>query len=263
MLLGGSIMQKIITFFLAVSCFCWLGSVHSGEGRELKICNEGAYPPFDMVAQDGSLVGFNVDIANALCQEMEAKCELVQTDWSVIIDALITGQCDAIVSSVSMTEERKKQVAFTGKYYQVPSRFVRKKGSNTTIENLSGETVGVQSGTVQEELITTVFGDKVQVKSYTSVEALFADAESLDLMFVGSVSLQYGFLSTSQGENWEFVGPNYSDPVFFGEGAGIAVRKNETELLAEFNQALEAILKNGTYKAINDKYFDFDIYGDR
>ena len=87
-------------------------------------------------------------------------------------------------------------------------------------------------------------------------------AGRLDLLLADSVAMADGFLATDQGKDWEFVGPDFTDPKYFGVGAGIAVRKDDADLLAKLNEALDAILRNGVYKAINDKYFDFNVYGE-
>ncbi len=234
--------------------------------QTLRIGIEAAYPPFSMVTTDGTFVGFDIDIANALCEEMNAECELVQQDWDGIIPALIARKYDAIIASMSITEERKKKVAFTAKYYSTPAKFAHKKGSGTTIdaEGLAGKTVGVQRATTHDNFISGEFGDTVEIKRYgTQDEAnLDAVAGRVDLLIADSIALDEGFLKTEQGQDWEFVGPDFTDPQYFGEGAGIAVRQSDTELLAALNAALDAILRNGVYKAINDKYFDFNIYGE-
>ena len=88
----------------------------SKDWKEIRIATEGAYPPFNFVAADGSLQGLDVDIANALCAAMEAKCTIVANDWEGMIPGLKANKFDAVVASMSVTEDRKKQVAFTDKY---------------------------------------------------------------------------------------------------------------------------------------------------
>lgn len=81
------------------------------EWKEIKIATEGAYPPFNFVAADGSLQGLDVDIAKALCAAMEAKCEIVANDWDGMIPGLQANKFDAVIASMSVTEERQKQVS--------------------------------------------------------------------------------------------------------------------------------------------------------
>jgi len=235
------------------------------EWKKVRIGVEGAYPPFSEVTPDGKLVGFDIDIANALCEEMKVECELITQDWDGIIPALQARKYDAIVASMSITPERKEKVDFTNKYYNTPAKFVRKKGSGIEItkESLKGKAVGVQRATIHDNFVTEVYGDTVEVKRYGTQDEAYLDmvAGRVDLLLADSVAMLGGFLETEQGKDYEFVGPDFSDPKYFGEGAGIALRKGEDDLLKMFNQAIESIRANGKYKAIQDKYFDFDVYG--
>lgn len=257
-------MKRLTTALLAGTVLAFLAGPASAD--KVKIGIEGAYPPFSAVSADGTVVGFDIDIANALCEEMGAECTLVQQDWDGIIPALLARKYDAIIASMSITEERKKKVAFTAKYYNTPAKFAQKKGAGITIDaaGLAGKTVGVQRATTHDNFITEVFGDDVEIKRYATQDEAYLDAVAgrLDLLLADSVAMAGGFLATDQGMDWEFVGPDFSDPKYFGVGAGIAVRKDDTELLGKLDAALDAILRNGVYKAINDEYFDFNVYGE-
>ena len=201
----------------------------------------------------------------ALCEEMKVECELVQQDWDGIIPALLARKYDAIIASMSITEERKKKVAFTDKYYNTPAKFARKKGTDIEVskDGLKGKAVAVQRATTHDNFITEEFGDQVSIKRYATQDEAYMDAVAgrVDLLLADSVAMLDGFLQTENGKDWEFVGPDFTDPKYFGEGAGIAVRKEDKELLEMFNKAIAAIRANGTYKKINAKYFDFDVYG--
>lgn len=236
------------------------------EQDKVRIGVEGAYPPFSQVTPEGELKGFDIDIAKALCEEMQVECELVPQDWDGIIPALNAKKFDAIVASMSITEERKKKVDFTDKYYQTPAKFVRKKGSGIEIteEGLDGKVVGVQRATIHDAYLTDNYGDTVEVKRYATQDEAYLDMEAgrVDLLLADSVALDQGFLQTPAGQDFEFVGPELTDPKWFGPGAGIAVRKDDEELKQKLNQAIAAIREDGTYKKIQDKYFDFDIYGE-
>ena len=140
-------MKKLIA--VAVVAMMILGtSVSANEWNKIRIGVEGAYPPFSEVAPDGTLKGFDIDIARALCEEIGTECVLVPQDWDGIIPALLARKYDAIIASMSITPERKKKVAFSDKYYNSPAKFARKKGSGITISKagLKGKTVGVQRG---------------------------------------------------------------------------------------------------------------------
>ena len=257
-------MKRLTTALLATTVLAFAAG--SASADKVKVGIEAAYPPFSAVSADGTFVGFDIDIANALCEEMGAQCTLVQQDWDGIIPALLARKYDAIVASMSITEERKKKVAFSAKYYNTPAKFAQKKGAGITVDpaGLAGKTVGVQRATTHDNFITEVFGDDVEIKRYATQDEAYLDAVAgrLDLLLADSVAMADGFLSTDQGKDWEFVGPDFTDPKYFGEGAGIAVRKDDTELLGKLDAALDAILRNGVYKAINDKYFNFNVYGE-
>jgi len=259
-------MRKLVTGVIAAITLMFISaSVFAGEWEKIRIGVEGAYPPFSSVTADGKLVGFDIDIANALCAQMGAECDMVQQDWDGIIPALLAKKYDAIIASMSITEERKKKVAFTGKYYNTPAKFVRKKGSGIeiTMDGMKGKAVGVQRATTHDNFITEEFGDAVDIKRYATQDEAYLDAVAgrIDLLLADSVATDDGFLKTEQGKDFEFVGPDYLDPKYFGEGAGIAIRKEDQDLVDMFNKAIQAIRENGTYKQIQDKYFQFDVYG--
>ena len=255
-------MKKIIATLAA--CIALTTAAHGNEWKTIRIGVEGAYPPFSSITAGGKLVGFDIDIALALCKTMGAECSLVKQDWDGIIPALLARKYDAIIASMTITDERKKKVAFTNKYYFEAARFVRKKGSGIAItpEGLAGKTVGVQRATTYDNFISEKFGDSVTIKRYTTQDEAYLDAVAgrVDLLLGSSLAMAGGFVNTEQGADFEFVGDGYTDPKYFGEGIGIAVRKQDSALADKFNAAIETIRKNGKYKAINDRYFDFDIY---
>ncbi|MEE8189664.1 MAG: ABC transporter substrate-binding protein [Kiloniellales bacterium] len=260
-------MRKLVTFVLAIAALAVVASTaNAGEWKKIRIGVEGAYPPFSWVEPDGTLKGFDIDITDALCKEIGAECTKVQQDWDGIIPALLARKYDAIIASMSITEERKKKVAFTDKYYNTPAKFVRKKGSGIEItkESMKGKIVGVQRATTHDNFITGEFEGTVEIKRYATQDEAYLDAVAgrVDLLLADSVAMDDGFLKTDQGKDFEFVGPDYTEPKYFGIGAGIAIRKKDTDLVEKFNKALDTILKNGTYKAINDKYFKFNVYGE-
>ncbi|WP_343561050.1 ABC transporter substrate-binding protein [Kiloniella sp. b19] len=258
------ILQKLTTLAVAAALPLALAAGVQAADK-VRIGVEGAYPPFSSVDADGKLVGFDIEIAHALCEEMKVECELVAQDWDGIIPGLLARKYDAIIASMSITEERKKKVDFSAKYYNTPARFVRKKGSGIEIDDasLSGKTVGVQRGTIHDNFISGEFDGKLDIKYYGTQDEAYLDmaAGRIDLLFADSVAMDDGFLKTDSGKDFEFVGPSYSDPKYFGEGAGIAIRKQDNDLRDNFSAAIKAIRANGVYQKINEKYFPYDIYG--
>ena len=256
-------MKKLIA--VAVVAMMILGtSVSANEWNKIRIGVEGAYPPFSEVAPDGTLKGFDIDIAMALCEEIGAECVLVPQDWDGIIPALLARKYDAIIASMSITPERKKKVAFSDKYYNSPAKFAREKGSGITISKagLKGKTVGVQRATTHDSFITGEYGDSVNIKRYGTQDEAYLDAIAgrVDLLLADSIAMDDGFLKTDKGKGWEFVGPGLNEEKYFGVGAGIAVRKSDGELAKLFSLAIKVIRSNGVYHMINGKYFAIDLY---
>jgi lysine-arginine-ornithine-binding protein len=237
----------------------------SADMKKVRVGTEGAYPPFNYIDPDGKLQGFDVEIAKALCAAAKYDCEFVVQDWDGMIPGLLAKKFDAIIASMSITEERKQKVDFTNKYYNTPAKFIAKAGAKYEITKagLKGKSVGVQRATIHENFLRDNFGDAITIKSYATQDEANADlaAGRVDLVLADSVALDEGFLKTDAGKGFAFIGPDFNDPKWFGSGAGIAVRKGEPDLLNGLNAALKQILADGTYKKINDKYFAFDVYG--
>jgi lysine-arginine-ornithine-binding protein len=257
-------MRRIFNIMAAVLAV----SVMAGgaqAGQKVKIGTEGAYPPFNSIDKDGKLVGFDIDIANALCDAAGFECEFVVQDWDGMIPGLLAKKYDAIIASMSITEERKQKVDFTGKYYNTPAKFFAQKDSGLVVspEGLKGKVIAVQRATTHENFLTDNYGDIVTIKSYATQDEAYLDIVSgrADAGIADSVAVMDGFLGTDQGKDFKFFGPDFSDVKWFGEGAGIAIRKGEGDLLNAFNDAIAKIRADGTYAKINAKYFDFDVYG--
>jgi lysine-arginine-ornithine-binding protein len=258
-------MRRLATVLMAAAALAVLATgAHAQDKRQVKIGTEGAYPPFNSIDPSGELVGFDVDIAKALCGAANLECEFVVQDWDGIIPGLIAKKYDAIVASMSMTDQRREVVDFTDKYYQTPAKFIAPKGAGFDLspEGLAGKAIGVQRATIHENFLRGEFPE-VDVRAYATQDEANADLVSgrLDLVMADSVALLEGFLKTDAGQDFEFVGPDYFDPKYHGEGAGIAIRKGEDDLRAAFNEAIDKIRSDGTYQAIAEKYFEFDVYG--
>lgn len=241
------------------------------EWTEIRLASEGAYPPFNTIGSDGSLAGFDIDIGNALCAEMKAKCTWVKQEWDGMIPALNARKFDAIIASMSVTEERKKQVDFSDKYYATPLGLVAKKSASLmpTVESLKGRKVGVQRGTVADNFATRFWASEgVNVVRYAKQDEAYLDLTSgrLDAALADALEADGGFLSKPEGAGYGFMGSRMfgttaEEKGVIGEGVGVAVRKKDTDLKAQFNKALAAIRTNGTYDVLRKKYFDYDIYG--
>jgi len=224
----------------------------------LRIGTEGAYPPFNMVDENGSLHGFDIDIANALCEKMARDCTFVAQDWDGIIPGLLAGKYDAIIASMSITEERKQAVDFTDKYYTNKLRFIAPNDVdlNVSVDGLAGKTVGAQRATIAAQWLEENRPGAI-AKLYDTQENAYLDlgAGRLDAV-IGDMLVNYEWLESEAGEGFEFKG----EPVFENDLIGVAIRKGEDDLVKAFNKAIQEIVADGTYAEINAKYFPFDIY---
>ena len=241
-----------------------VGAVHAEDMKKLTIGTEGAYPPFNNITADGKVEGFDIDIANALCAQMKVECTIVTQDWDGIIPALEAKKFDAIIASMSITEERKQKVNFTHKYYNTPPAIAVAKDS--TIADISpaalaGKTIGAQGSTIHQNYAEATYKDST-IKSYPTAEEYKLDLANgrIDAA-TDDVMVLKGWLASPEGACCKILGTITPDPKIHGEGAGIAVRKGDTELRDKLNAAIDAIRASGEYDKIAKKYFDFDVYG--
>jgi arginine/ornithine transport system substrate-binding protein len=241
-----------------------LGILGAGPALALGICVEGNYPPFSEVTPDGRIVGFDVDIAEALCGEIGESCDLVQVSWQRMIPALTAGDCDAIISSMSDTPERRLLIDFTVRYYRAPVRFVAPSdaGLDDAPTAMADKVVGVQRGTINQNFMQANYPD-VSLRLYGNQEHVLLDLTlgRLDAVLGEAPQLDVGFLRTPAGEGFAFFGDDHYDPVLQGDGAAIGVRKDDPELRDRLSAAIAAIRASGAYDAIAARYFDIDIYG--
>jgi len=262
-------MKKIALFgAMALSLLSALPfSASADEAKPLRIGIEAAYPPFASKLPDGSITGFDYDIGNALCAQMQVKCVWVEQEFDGLIPALKVHKIDAILSSMDITPDRLKSVDFSKKYYDTPTRYVMKAGTqlNDPLVDLKGKKIGVQRASAYDGFATKNLAPAgVEIVRYASQNEVYLDlvAGRLDGSIGDAVNIDDGFLKTDAGKGFALVGPVIKDPGFFGVGKGIAVRKGDKELDDKFSAAIAAIRADGTYQKIDAKYFNFDIYGD-
>ncbi|ANU36741.1 ABC transporter substrate-binding protein [Vibrio scophthalmi] len=239
------------------------GMAQAKEWKTVRFGIEGAYPPFSWTEADGSLKGFDVDMANALCTEMAVKCKIVPQDWDGIIPSLLARKYDAIIAAMSITEERKKKIDFTGKYALIPNNFIAKKDAGLNFDNLAGVKIGVQRATTHDKYLTDNYED-VEIVRYGSFDEAYLDlANGRIAAVLGDASaLEEGVLNAKGGDGYEFVGPSLTDPQWFGEGFGIAVRKQDKDLTKKLDAAILSLREKGIYQEIAAKYFNYDVYGE-
>lgn len=253
MKLSRSIMFALSAAAVALS----LGTASAQD--KIRIGTEGAYPPFNNLASDGKLEGFDIDIARALCDEMKADCEFITQDWDGIIPALQANKFDAIIASMSITDERKQQVDFTNPYYTNSLIIIAPKDSDIaapTAEALAGKVIGAQGGTVGADYVSEHLKD-AELKPYPTQQELYLDIDSgrVDAA-IGDVGVMGAFLKTDDGACCKQIG----DAFYKEDKIAIAIRKGDQALADKFNAALEGIRKSGVYQQISEKYFGTDIF---
>ncbi|KIH82379.1 ABC transporter substrate-binding protein [Pseudomonas batumici] len=255
------------TGLLGALALCAFSILAHADEDSLRIGIEAAYPPFSYKTPEGDLGGFDYDIGNALCAEMKVKCQWVIQAFDGMIPSLKVHKIDAVLSSMSITDDRLKSVDFSKKYYHTPGKFAMKAGGviNDPLVDLKGRKVGVQRASTYDRFATEQLESAgVEVVRYASQNEAFLDlaAGRLDATLADIVNTDESFIKTPAGKGFALVGPDINDPKYFGRGAGIALRKGDSANATRLNAAIDALRANGKYQQIQAKYFAFDIYGE-
>ncbi|WP_153101984.1 ABC transporter substrate-binding protein [Paraburkholderia hayleyella] len=235
---------------------------HAKDWSTIRFGVDASYPPFESKGPDGKLIGFDIDLGNEICARLKAKCVWVENDFDGLIPGLKAKKFDGVLSSLTITPQRAEQVSFSAKLFDTPTRLVAKKGSTLqpTPESMTGKSVGVEQGTIQETYAKAHWQPKgAKVVPYQNQDQVYADLVSgrLDAALQDEVQADIGFLKTSRGAGFQFAGKAIPSGA-----AAIGLRKEDTDLKASIDGAIASMLKDGTYKKLEKKYFDFDIYGD-
>jgi polar amino acid transport system substrate-binding protein len=241
-----------------------VGAAQAKEWKTVRIAMDATYPPFESLDSSGQIVGFSKDIADALCERMKVTCEFSNQAWEGIIPGLLANKYDAILSSMSITPERLEQIDFSDKYYNTGPAIAVPKDSpltDVTPEALAGITIGAQTSTTHANYAQEKFPDS-ELKIYPSPDEYKLDLQNgrLDAAIDDVVVLDT-WVKGDGAACCRILGTLVPDPEINGPGAGVGIRKEDTDLKEMFNKALADIIADGTYKKINDKYFDFDVYG--
>lgn len=230
-----------------------LMSTHALAQEEIKFATEATYAPFEYMDDNNQIQGFDIDLANALCEEMKATCTFQNQAFDSLIPALKFKRYDAAISAMDITDARLEQVSFTNAYYDNAAAFVSVKGKVANYKELEGKRVGVQNGsTHQSYLVEQMPG--VTAIPYASYQDAFIDMQNgrIDSVFGDTAVVAEWFKKDS---NLAYVGKPVTNTSYFGNGFGIAVNKDNQALVDQLNAALDKIKQNGQYKAIFDKYF--------
>ncbi|MGK3112329.1 arginine ABC transporter substrate-binding protein [Candidatus Pantoea formicae] len=228
-------------------------SLSASAAQTLRFATEASYPPFEFVDSDNKIQGFDVDLANALCKEIDATCTFTNQAFDSLIPSLKFRRFDAVMAGMDITPEREKQVLFSKPYYDNSAIFIAQKGKLADVAALKGKRVGVQNGTTHQKYLSDKHSD-ITVVPYDSYQNAVLDLKNgrIDAVF-GDTAVVNEWLK--QNANLAPLGEKVTDKDYFGTGLGIAVRQGNTNLQSKFNTALEKIKADGTYKTIYNKWF--------
>jgi polar amino acid transport system substrate-binding protein len=232
--------------------------------RAIRFLTADDYPPLDFARADGSLSGFNVEIARAICEELPIGCTIQARSWDTLVDSLETGKGDAVIASMTATPALRERIDFTQPYYMTPARFAARKSvadAEITPTMIRDKRVGAVAGTAHEAFLATFFTG-VALKPYSDFTALREALRSgeIDLAFADGLTLEIWLAGEDSADCCAFRGGPFLESRYFGEGVGIAVRKEDADLRRAMDWALARLAARGVYAEIYRKYFPVGFY---
>jgi len=273
-------MKKICKFFLSSLVALVLIS-STALADKIKIGTEGAYPPWNAKDESGKLIGFEVELANFLCIYMEADCTIVEQDWDGMIPGLVMRKYDAIMAGMSITDERMKTINFSQGYADEVASLAVMKGSSlegmdtpkainlstgggdvkkalkTLTAALAGKTIGVQTATIHQNFLESGDVGSVKIKTYKTQDEVNLDLAAGRIDAALAAAVAFTDYAEKSGKPVVLVGPTFSGGAF-GNGVGVGIRKDDTDLLKRFNKAIDVARKNGKISELAIKWFGFD-----
>ncbi len=260
-------MTTLIKLAAAAALTLAMGATAFAEDPVLKFgVAAEPYGPFTVKGADGNWSGWEVDLRDAVCREIKAKCEWVETPWEGIIPGLLAKKYDVIWSSMTITEERGKSIAFTDRYYKTATTILAAKDAKFTPDEagLTGKVLGAQVSTTQLDYANKYFKSVVkELKTYQTQDEVNQDlaAGRIDAQIVDTIP-GVDFINSDTGKACCIqIGDVKDDVVVLGLGQGAGLRKEDNELREKINAAIKAIRASGEYGTITKKYFKADIYG--
>jgi polar amino acid transport system substrate-binding protein len=226
----------------------------------IRFLTDDEYPPFDFTLPDGTLTGFNVDLARAICEELEVACTIQARRWETLVPALDENKGDALIASLAINPQTRAQVDFTAPYFVMPGRFVTRAGQTpadaATPEKMTGRKVGVVAGSAHEAWLKARF-PKIEIKPFETADAQRAalTKSEVDAVFGDAVALSVWLNGSSSAGCCAFFDGPFIDERYFGEGIGIAVRKNDLALRRALDYGLARVARKGVYAELYLKYF--------
>ena len=267
------------TIFSVLASLLIVGNVYASD--KIKIGTEGAYPPWNSKDASGKLIGFEVELAWTLCRYIGEQCEIVEQDWDGMIPALIMRKFDAIMAGMSITAERQKAISFSQGYADEVASLAVMKGSSlegmetseginltkktgavkkdlkTLTGALAGKTVCVQTATIHQNFLESGDVGNVKVRTYKTQDEVNLDLAAGRCDAALAAAVAFSDYAEKSGKPVVLVGPTFSGGAF-GNGVGVGIRQDDTELLKTFNKAIDQARKNGDISRIATKWFGFD-----
>jgi polar amino acid transport system substrate-binding protein len=230
----------------------------------IRFLTEEDYPPFNFKGVNGQPAGFNIDLARAICTELNVSCTIQVRRFNTLLDALNENRGDAVIASLAITPQNRARADFTDRYYRTPARFIARKEvllDQITPEAIAGRRVAVAAGTAHEAYLRDFFPETV-VRAYPNVETALAALRraEVDLMFGDGVALAFWLNGTGSGNCCVFRGGPFTESRYFGEGVGIAVKRGNDNLRNALNYALFRVWEKGTYTDLYLRYFPVSFY---
>jgi polar amino acid transport system substrate-binding protein len=229
----------------------------------LRFITEGEFPPFNYFDDEGVLTGFNVDLARAICLEVNAACDVQAKPWDDLLPALQRGEADGVIAGHVVSAAALKKVDFTDRYFHFPGRFAGKRGGariEITPDGIDGKKVAVSKETAHQAYLSTFFRlTQIQVFDTPDLAREALAAGKVDLLFDDAVSLAFWINGTVSKECCEFKGGPFLEPRYFGEGIAIAIPKTDPELKQLLNGALRRVRTSGRFDELMMQYFRMHI----
>lgn len=227
--------------------------------RQIRFLTEDDFPPFDFALPDGSIAGFNVDLARAICEELELSCTIQRRRWDTLIGALEDNNGDALVASLAISDEARKKLDFTAPYYTTPGRFVTRADSvltEPTPQAFDDRLIAVVGGSAHEAFLKAFFPKSI-ITPFPNAQAARTALKDghVHVLFGDAISLSYWLNGADAAGCCAFRGGPFTDPRFFGEGVGIAVKKGNAPLRRALDYALARLAQKGVYSELYLKYF--------
>jgi polar amino acid transport system substrate-binding protein len=232
--------------------------------RAIRFLTADDYPPLNFARADGSLSGFNVEIAREVCEELHIGCTIQARRFDTLVDALVDGKGDAVIASLAATPMLRQRIDFSLPYYTTPARFAALKSSvlaDATPKTLQGKKIGVIAGSAHEAYLKTFFAGASLV-TFPQFSALHEALRSgaVDAAFADGLTLAIWLGGEDAADCCVFKGGPYTESRFFGEGIGVAVRKEDVALRRAVDWALQRLWEKGAYGELYRKYFPLGFY---